>query len=341
MNEEVESVRLRAERRRNRLLQNPEERMRKILGHGDMKARDTGRLQDPEKEGGEEGIKGDVSPPQTLPKMQTKEQNEEKGGSPTHPAHATEHSTTPRLRLPRTRGPSRAELGERSLGGGQTPPSGLENYFAQLDQVLRAEGYGGGGGTAEGFFRRRKEVGGGVEEEDEEDEGEVFRLLRLLCSAMLALFVRIFVVQYLSIFAPFLTLQVALMGIGKFFPQYERRVPRWMPTELTRILTGNSRQRSVSTGDCPTTPSATTPSATTPTATAFPPSAATALRNLWSPSVIGIASQGSSLSALLPRLLRFYARLTDACADLAVYFFTILVCHEGMRALGAEMEQEE
>ncbi|XP_078469429.1 guided entry of tail-anchored proteins factor CAMLG isoform X2 [Lampetra planeri] len=257
MNEEVESVRLRAERRRNRLLQNPEERMRKILGHGDMKARDTGRLQDPEKE---EGIKGDVSPPQTLPKMHTKEQNEEKGGSPTHPAHATEHSTTPRLRLPRTRGPSRAELGERSLGGGQTPPSGLENYFAQLDQVLRAEGYGGGGGgTAEGFFRRRKEVGGGVEEEDEEDEGEVFRLLRLLCSAMLALFVRIFVVQYLSIFAPFLTLQVALMGIGKFFPQYERRVPRWMPTELTRILTGNSRQRSVSTGDCPTTPSATTP----------------------------------------------------------------------------------
>ncbi|KAM5173125.1 guided entry of tail-anchored proteins factor CAMLG isoform 2-T2 [Mantella aurantiaca] len=51
------------------------------------------------------------------------------------------------------------------------------------------------------------------------DEMDSFRIFRLVGSAILAVFVRMFVCKYLSIFAPFLTLQLAFMGLSKYFPK--------------------------------------------------------------------------------------------------------------------------
>nr|8CR2_C Chain C, Guided entry of tail-anchored proteins factor CAMLG,Guided entry of tail-anchored proteins factor 1 [Homo sapiens]8CR2_D Chain D, Guided entry of tail-anchored proteins factor CAMLG,Guided entry of tail-anchored proteins factor 1 [Homo sapiens] len=51
-----------------------------------------------------------------------------------------------------------------------------------------------------------------------------FRIFRLVGCALLALGVRAFVCKYLSIFAPFLTLQLAYMGLYKYFPKSEKKI---------------------------------------------------------------------------------------------------------------------
>ncbi|XP_051028211.1 guided entry of tail-anchored proteins factor CAMLG [Acomys russatus] len=65
------------------------------------------------------------------------------------------------------------------------------------------------------------------------EEFDSFRIFRLLGCALLALGVRAFVCKYLSIFAPFLTLQLAYMGLYKYFPKGEKKVKT---TVLTAAL---------------------------------------------------------------------------------------------------------
>ncbi|XP_021515373.1 guided entry of tail-anchored proteins factor CAMLG isoform X1 [Meriones unguiculatus] len=65
------------------------------------------------------------------------------------------------------------------------------------------------------------------------EEFDSFRIFRLVGCALLALGVRAFVCKYLSIFAPFLTLQLAYMGLYKYFPKGEKKMKT---TVLTAAL---------------------------------------------------------------------------------------------------------
>lgn len=65
------------------------------------------------------------------------------------------------------------------------------------------------------------------------EEFDSFRIFRLVGCALLAIAVRAFVCKYLSIFAPFLTLQLAYMGLSKYFPKSEKKVKT---TVLTAAL---------------------------------------------------------------------------------------------------------
>uniref|UniRef100_A0A670JX70 Calcium signal-modulating cyclophilin ligand n=1 Tax=Podarcis muralis TaxID=64176 RepID=A0A670JX70_PODMU len=65
------------------------------------------------------------------------------------------------------------------------------------------------------------------------EEFDSFRIFRLVGCALLAIGVRAFVCKYLSIFAPFLTLQLAYMGLSKYFPKSEKKTKT---TVLTAAL---------------------------------------------------------------------------------------------------------
>lgn len=65
------------------------------------------------------------------------------------------------------------------------------------------------------------------------EEFDPFRVFRLIGSVLLAVFVRVFVCKYLSIFAPFLTLELAYMGLSKYFPKVEKKT---QTTVLTAAL---------------------------------------------------------------------------------------------------------
>ncbi|XP_075756515.1 guided entry of tail-anchored proteins factor CAMLG isoform X1 [Pelodiscus sinensis] len=65
------------------------------------------------------------------------------------------------------------------------------------------------------------------------EEFDSFRIFRLVGCALLAIGVRAFVCKYLSIFAPFLTLQLAYMGLSKYFPKGEKKMKT---TVLTAAL---------------------------------------------------------------------------------------------------------
>ncbi|XP_043078009.1 calcium signal-modulating cyclophilin ligand isoform X2 [Puntigrus tetrazona] len=87
-----------------------------------------------------------------------------------------------------------------------SPRRGLQKYLSRFDDAMKLRGQLSSEKTAQ-------DGGGGDEELDS------FRLFRLICSVALAVFVRIFVCQYLSIFAPFLTLELGFMGLHKYFPK--------------------------------------------------------------------------------------------------------------------------
>lgn len=88
---------------------------------------------------------------------------------------------------------------------------GLEQYLSRFEEAMKL----------------RKQLSS--EKPSQEDgstaeEFDSFRIFRLVGCALLALAVRAFVCKYLSIFAPFLTLQLAYMGLYKYFPKGEKKV---------------------------------------------------------------------------------------------------------------------
>ncbi|NWR41410.1 CAMLG protein, partial [Regulus satrapa] len=97
---------------------------------------------------------------------------------------------------------------------------GLEQYLSRFDEALKLR-------NQLMSEKPSQENGNAAEEFDS------FRIFRLLGCALLAVAVRAFVCKYLSIFAPFLTLQLAYMGLSKYFPKCEKKVKT---TVLTAAL---------------------------------------------------------------------------------------------------------
>ncbi|XP_040298533.1 calcium signal-modulating cyclophilin ligand isoform X1 [Bufo bufo] len=102
----------------------------------------------------------------------------------------------------------------------ESTPRGLNQYISRFDEAMKLR-------NQLSNEKPAPENGSGVEELDS------FRIFRLAGSALLALTVRLFVCKYLSIFAPFLTLQLAFMGLSKYFPKGEKKTKT---TVLTAAL---------------------------------------------------------------------------------------------------------
>ncbi|XP_067278999.1 calcium signal-modulating cyclophilin ligand isoform X2 [Pseudorasbora parva] len=110
-------------------------------------------------------------------------------------------------RLPPVRPECGVDPAEGNEGEGQDGPRrGLQTVLSRFDDAMKLRGQLSGEKAAQ-------------EGSAEADELDPFCLFRLTGSAALALFVRIFVCQYLSIFAPFLTLELGFMGLHKYFPK--------------------------------------------------------------------------------------------------------------------------
>lgn len=97
---------------------------------------------------------------------------------------------------------------------------GLEQYLSRFEEAMKL----------------RKQL---ISEKSNQEDGSTteefdsFRIFRLVGCALLAFGVRAFVCKYLSIFAPFLTLQLAYMGLYKYFPRGEKKIKT---TVLTAAL---------------------------------------------------------------------------------------------------------
>ncbi|NXX96295.1 CAMLG protein, partial [Centropus bengalensis] len=113
---------------------------------------------------------------------------------------------------------SRGEL--PSEGTPRPPRHGLEQYFSRFDEALKLRN--------QLMSEKPSQENGNAGE-----EFDSFRIFRLVGCALLAIAVRAFVCKYLSIFAPFLTLQLAYMGLSKYFPKCEKKVKT---TVLTAAL---------------------------------------------------------------------------------------------------------
>ncbi|KAG9490898.1 hypothetical protein GDO78_006302 [Eleutherodactylus coqui] len=112
------------------------------------------------------------------------------------------------------------DLRNRTDGNLESAPRGLNQYISRFDEAIKLR-------NQLSSDKPAPENGSGMEELD------AFRIFRLAGSALLALTVRLFVCKYLSIFAPFLTLQLAFMGLSKYFPKGEKKTKT---TVLTAAL---------------------------------------------------------------------------------------------------------
>ncbi|XP_064018269.1 guided entry of tail-anchored proteins factor CAMLG [Pogoniulus pusillus] len=127
---------------------------------------------------------------------------------------------------PERGGEATGELRHRSRGdlppeaAPRPPRHGLEQYLSRFDEALKLR-------NQLMHEKPSQENGNAAEEFDS------FRVFRLVGCALLAVAVRAFVCKYLSIFAPFLTLQLAYMGLSKYFPKCEKKVKT---TVLTAAL---------------------------------------------------------------------------------------------------------
>ncbi|XP_035522528.1 calcium signal-modulating cyclophilin ligand [Morone saxatilis] len=101
-----------------------------------------------------------------------------------------------------------------------SPRRGLQKYLSRFDDAMKLRGQ---------LANEKPAQDGGSETE----EFDPFRIFRLIGSILLAVFVRVFVCKYLSIFAPFLTLELAYMGLSKYFPKVEKKA---QTTVLTAAL---------------------------------------------------------------------------------------------------------
>lgn len=101
-----------------------------------------------------------------------------------------------------------------------SPRRGLQNYLSRFDDAMKLRGQ---------LANEKPAQDGGSDSE----EFDPFRIFRLIGSVLLAVFVRVFVCKYLSIFAPFLTLELAYMGLSKYFPKVEKKA---QTTVLTAAL---------------------------------------------------------------------------------------------------------
>ncbi|XP_040025057.2 guided entry of tail-anchored proteins factor CAMLG isoform X2 [Gasterosteus aculeatus] len=112
----------------------------------------------------------------------------------------------------------RGERAPDDLGG--SPRQGLQKYLSRFDDAMKLRGQ---------LANEKPAQEAGAEAE----EFDPFRVFRLVGSVLLAVFVRGFVCRFLSVFAPFLTLELAYMGLFKYFPKVEKKA---QTTVLTAAL---------------------------------------------------------------------------------------------------------
>ncbi|XP_066573018.1 guided entry of tail-anchored proteins factor CAMLG [Amia ocellicauda] len=219
----------RAEIRRRKLLMNSEDRMNRIMGFNKSDAdsnddRHATELRIPPDHDRAE-VLSLSAPSKRLPVFQ------HEIGDANHHIDVPERKGSPLLegRESLARGSESdggAELRQRPRGElpadgvPRSPRRGLQQYLSRFDEAMKLRSQ----------LISEKPVqdnGSGPEEMD------AFRLFRLLGSVLLAIAVRVFVCKYLSIFAPFLTLQLAYMGLYKYFPKGEKKI---RTTVLTAAL---------------------------------------------------------------------------------------------------------
>ncbi|XP_061091284.1 guided entry of tail-anchored proteins factor CAMLG-like isoform X2 [Conger conger] len=217
----------RAEIRRRKLLMNSEDRMNRIMGFSGSKKNDADT--DGDRNSQEPRVQLDLEKPEAWPSSVPSSRlsplcgdsiDVGRKGSPLQESRGTPGSCT------EDRGAT--EVNPRSQGELPSEGSrGLQQYLSHFDEAMKL---------------REQLVGEKPAQHNESDPEplDVFRLVRLIGSIILAIFVRVFVCNYLvlssafqSIFAPFLTLQLVYMGTYKYFPKSERKMK---PTVLTAAL---------------------------------------------------------------------------------------------------------
>uniref|UniRef100_A0A3B3XHM9 Calcium signal-modulating cyclophilin ligand n=1 Tax=Poecilia mexicana TaxID=48701 RepID=A0A3B3XHM9_9TELE len=206
----MSAAQLRAEKRRRKLLLNSEDRMNRIVGfaknepdHSGRQAQKTWRLPSPFLSEAP-GVRSHTATP-------------ERRGSPLpdfgQPRRASLEGDVGGLR-------HRAKAERPSDEAGGSPRRGLHQYLSRFDDAMKLRSQ---------LANEKPEQDGGSDVE----EFDPFRVFRLVGSVLLAVFVRVFVCKYLSIFAPFLTLELAYMGLSKYFPKVEKKTKT---TVLTAAL---------------------------------------------------------------------------------------------------------
>lgn len=195
----------RAEIRRRKLLQNSEDRMNRIVGKPKSDTENNGasrRSTEPRFHldlDGTESWQSSSGSPRASPFLP--ESGHSRSGTPDHSKPlegAVEDDLEGFRQMPR---------GEEHSG---SPRRGLQKYLSRFDDAMKLRGQ----------LANEKPV---QDAESDAEEFDPFRIFRLIGSVLLAVFVRVFVCKYLSIFAPFLTLELAYMGLSKYFPKVEKK----------------------------------------------------------------------------------------------------------------------
>ncbi|KAJ8394442.1 hypothetical protein AAFF_G00046530 [Aldrovandia affinis] len=202
----------RAEIRRRKLLINSEDRMKRIMGFTGSKKDDGDRAEGARNEfepnvhlepGKPDGWPSSA-PSAGLSPLCSDAGSVEQKGSPLPESRSTPGSYTEERG---SAAPGHVTREELPAAG----PQGLQQYLSHFDEAMRL---------------REQLTGEKLAQDSSSDTEELdtFRLFRLIGSIVLALIVRVFVCNCLSIFAPFFTLQLVYMGTHKYFPKGERKM---------------------------------------------------------------------------------------------------------------------
>ncbi|XP_020650097.2 guided entry of tail-anchored proteins factor CAMLG isoform X2 [Pogona vitticeps] len=211
----------RAEIRRRKLLMNSEERINRIMGFHRPKADDDSHSESKLQ------LEQDKPSPLLAPVSKRVVLGDtvcSLAGTADHASGGVEKKDL-FSKVPEAGSDGTSELRQRSRGDLMEVPQrasrhGLEQYLSRFDEAMKLR-------SQLMSEKPSQENGSAVEEFDS------FRIFRLVGCALLAIGVRAFVCKYLSIFAPFLTLQLAFMGLSKYFPKSEKKTKT---TVLTAAL---------------------------------------------------------------------------------------------------------
>ncbi|XP_033834296.1 calcium signal-modulating cyclophilin ligand isoform X2 [Periophthalmus magnuspinnatus] len=197
----------RAEIRRRKLLQNSEERMHRIVGKAKSDPDSGSSLRSSEPR-----FHLDLDPSQRPSPFESS------------PSHSGTSDCSKPLEGAVEEDPGEVRQVPRGDEVGASPRRGLQKYLSRFDDAMKLRGQ---------LANEKPAHDSGAESE----EFDAFRVFRLIGSVLLALFVRVFVCKYLSIFAPFLTLELAYMGLSQYFPKVEKR-PQTTVLTAALLLSG-------------------------------------------------------------------------------------------------------
>ncbi|TSL04226.1 putative ATP-dependent RNA helicase DDX46 [Bagarius yarrelli] len=214
----VSAAQRRAEIRRRKLLMNSEQRMNRIVGFNKNDAENNEAQRVTEPRFHLDLDRSDCFSPPVSNKRASPFVSEARSEGSVLDERRDEVEETERGVRLRPRGETSNE--ERS----RSPRRGLNAYLSRFDDAIKLRGQLSNEKTSQ-------ENGSDV------DEFDPFRLFRLLGSVVLAVCVRVFACHHLSIFAPFLTLELAYMGLYKYFPKKKTGTGNVKRSNKKRFLT--------------------------------------------------------------------------------------------------------